>query len=190
MDRTSSPLESFFKTIDKTISIAWGNKWGTFTKAYPSETESKSIKTPIITYRTKKKSPSQMGQVKEIKPRIRHQFTVPETGEAYQIWGQRFDCIVEFGVWADNDSKAEEYAEFFEDFMITYCGLFKEGGIVEILHLETVDEMHPHSWRVDFSSRHVIYHVIIDKKVPVSLATIEEVKIKLKILKEDQPSEK
>jgi hypothetical protein len=50
--------------------------------------------------------------------------------------------------------------------------------------------MHPHSWRVDFSSRHVIYHVIIDKKIPVSLATIEEVRVKLKNLKEDRSSEK
>lgn len=190
MNKMSYPLKSFFETIDKTISIAWGNNWGTFTKAYPSESESKSIKTPIITYRTSEKTPSQMGQVKEIKPRIRHQFSIPETGEAYQIWGQRFDCIVEFGVWADNDSKAEEYAEFFEEFMTTYCGLFKENGIIEIIHLKTVDEMHPHSWRVDFSSRHVIYHVIIDKKIPVSLATIEEVRVKLKNLKEDRSSEK
>jgi hypothetical protein len=170
-------LGDMFKTIDKILSLAWGRSWGKFVKAYPSTIDKRELTLPTITYRVKSKTPSKMGSHLEIKPRIREKITTDK--DQITVWGQRFDCIVEFGIWGEGDYQVSDLAEKFEDFMLTYTSVLKEMGIVEIVYSDTSDERPPNSWRVDLDSRHIYYFVIIEKVTPVSQSTLQGIKLKL-----------
>lgn len=191
MKTKSASLGDFFSAIDRILKISWGENWGKFTKAYPSFSDANELNTPIITYRLVQKTPGVVGAHKEIKPRVRAQYKVGDSDseEVITVFGQRFDCIVQFEVWASNDSVVSDYADEFEDFMLTYTGILKEMGIIEVIYLGTTDEPSPNAWRVDLQSRSIKYHVVIDKLTPVSSKTIENIRLKLQILGEEEPLE-
>ena len=181
MGEKNASLKDLLQTIERTLNLAWGTNWGDFTKAYPTKSDPNTLNLPIITHRVKEKVPSTMGSHKELKPRVRSQFKTDK--DHITIWGQRFDCVLEFGMWGRGDSQVADLAERFEEFMLTYSGIFKEMGIVEIVYIKTTDEQPPNSWRVNLDSRHMYFHVVVEKLTPVSNNTLQS--IRLKILNED-----
>jgi hypothetical protein len=177
-------LTQFFKLVHKSLDIAWGKNWGQFVKAYPAKSEPNDITLPLITYRLKSKRPQVMGSTQEIKPRMRGQFPDPNDPQnTIEVWGQRFECIVEFATWESDELKVSELADRFEEFMQIYTRVFKELGVVDVVFAETTDEPPPNQWRVDLTPRYTRYLVIVDKLTPTSLAVLN--KMKLQLLDED-----
>lgn len=177
-------VDDFFRTLGKIIDISWGNHWGTFLSAFPVSMDDNELPLPMITCRLSAKRPAKMGSASEIKPRIRSEHKDPnDPRNLISIYGQRFECIVELTVWTDNPEQLSSISTNLEDMMLSYAGIFKENGVVDIIYLQTTDDIPVVSNRVSTTaatlSRTIVYNIVLDKLTPVSQRSIEEVKIKL-----------
>lgn len=105
--------------------------------SYSSYRKTEDIAVPIVIYRTHKRSPQ-----KEIKPRFRETINdASNPNKTINVYGQKFDYIVEFNIIDSTDENAEYTMYELEDIMLTYAGYFMSQGVSNIRLLEqTQDE--------------------------------------------------
>jgi len=130
----------------------------TFIKAFPKDAEAINYKTPIITHKIIKRTPT-----KAVKPRL---FEIENKGDySNQITVQQFDYILEFSIWTENADEADETLETFEDEVIqAYIGDYKENGVQEIVFTEQREDNLANDWSSKYVSRHIRYMVRIEKQ--------------------------
>lgn len=173
-------LDDFYNTVEKLLNLAWGGNWGSFRSAFPTDSDPNSVSTPMITYELKSKRPAVFGSKQELKPRIREQYTDPkDKRNGRTVLGQRFDCYIVFNVWEQNEKQATLLADRFEELMLTYSGILKEMGLIDIVFVETSDGTSPSSWRVDLKAKTIEYHVVIEKITHISTEILERMRLKL-----------
>ena len=86
---------------------------------------------PYITYQTISRKPKNKDGYK---PRIRQ--NVIDDERAGVIYGQKFQAIIQFDIFASVYDKSEQVMKRFEELMFTYTYYFKKKGISEIFLLE------------------------------------------------------
>ena len=180
--RTIFTFADFADTVKRTWELVYPHD-AEILHAYPLQDESfKDIKSPIIDYLYLRKFPTEMGSEQEIKPRPRAVISDPlNPQQTSTIFAQRFTYLVDFGIWDVNWPKVERLQEKFEDFMLTYTGVFKELGVSELIYQEATEDVPRASvQRADLASSHVIYRVDIEKTVEVFNQVVETIKVKLK----------
>jgi hypothetical protein len=75
-----------------------------------------------------------------------------------QIVGQFFDNLIQFDVWSKNNKTAERLANYIEEFMIDFRGMFIELGVTKLhFHSRVRDEMIL-NWRNGLVNRSLIYY--------------------------------
>lgn len=172
-------FDEFTDLMHSLLKSAWGRDWGTFCEAFPNGREPKDVQLPAITYTLARKVPAAFGASKEIKPRFRQDVRPPKTvdGEAeiVSIYSQTFDCWVSFDVWSENNTKAAEIADRFEDFMMTYAGWFMSQGVGQILFEEMTTDNETERWRENLVCRKFVYRVRLEKHLEVPQHVIKEV---------------
>ena len=102
----------------------------------------------------------------ELKPRARQEINETDiAGKIRQgrIWGQRFECLVQFDIMAGDYSVADKVMEFFEDLMFNYTSYFKRNGVAEILFDEQFTDNNLNIYRQSMSVRSLRYRVWIEK---------------------------
>ena len=147
---------------------------------------------PTITYSLKLKEPGTSGQggpfgdKREYRPRIRTPkgYTISnDAGDRSAIeYGQKFDCLVQFDVWAETHTDAEELADWFEDFMVKYAGVFEKNGMDRVLFWQRLRDSTKEAWRDNIVSRSLIYFIRYDQTSYVDLGVIEEVNYVIRTL--------
>lgn len=102
----------------------------------------------------------------ELKPRERQEVNETDVaGKVRQgrVWGQRFECILQFDIIAGNYIAANQTLDFFEDLMFNYTFYFKRNGVAEILFEEQLTDHNLNIYRQDLSVRSLRYRVWIEK---------------------------
>ena len=131
---------------------------------------------PIITY-----SVIDRKTKKELKPRIREQVLEKdvETNEerVAEIWGQKFECLVQFNVFASVYKQAEEVMEKFEEIIIKHTGFFKRNGVAEIFFDRHLTDSHFDTMRESLSIRNLRYYVEIEKLTVMFKEKINQIEI-------------
>ena len=140
---------------------------------------------PVITYQVINRKPK-----KEIKPRVRELIeeitddkSSQRTGE---IWGQKFECLVQFNVFASVYSEAEQVMEHFEETIIKHTGFFKKNGVAELIFKEHVTDSHFDTLRESLSIRSLIYYVEIEKLTVMFKEKINEIELLAQIRKDEE----
>lgn len=95
----------------------------------------------------------------EFKPRPREEIIEDEEGRLGRVWGQKFESIVQFNIFARDYAAANKTMETFEDLMFNYISYFKRNGIVEILFEEQSTDHDYDYYRQGMSVRHLRYRV-------------------------------
>ena len=110
-----------------------------------------NITSEVITYCVKGRKPGHVQQVgqggamrdriqRSRKKRFREAYDDPENpGLKIYTYGQEFDNIVEFKIWARTNKTANARAMWFENFMEQWCWYFEASG-VKTIHYEGRDE--------------------------------------------------
>jgi len=170
-------FKDFINIVRDTYNMINGDKWGSFVHAFPIQDNKQPLNPPIITYQVIEKTPSQLGSCRQIKPGIRTSGLDYDSQQMSTTYTQRFLYLVEFGIWESSWDKAIEHGEKFEDFMLTYTGLFKELGVTEILYGSATEDVARASWRADLMAYHVVYQVYIERHITVLNKIIESIKV-------------
>lgn len=120
-----------------------------------------SVEKPYITYKVISRKPKN-----EYKPIVREEIIEhDEFGNQRigNVYGQKFDCIIQFNVMANENRLASVVMERFEELMISYAGYFKEQGVVDLFFKEQVTDSDYDNFRESLSIRNLRYYVEIEK---------------------------
>lgn len=113
---------------------------------------------PIITYQTISRVPMNG----EIKPRVRDIVKDQDSNLAGNIYAQKFNCTVQFNIFASVYDLAEEVMSNFESMMIKYAGYFKRNGVAELYFKEEISDSNYDLFRQIISVRNIRYTVHIE----------------------------
>ena len=140
---------------------------------------------PVITYQVIKRKCK-----KEIKPRIREiitELTEDKTSQRTgEIWGQKFECLVQFNVFASVYSEAEQVMEHFEETIIKHTGFFKKNGVAELFFEEHITDSHFDTLRESLSIRSLIYYVEIEKLTVMFKEKINKIELLVQTRKDEE----
>lgn len=185
----SATFDDFTSLIYQLLKVAWGSEWSEkFMHAFPNGTDPANVDLPIITYYSKRKKPGIVGKgTQEIKPRFRSYHD--HEGKMINVYAQVFDHQVVFEIFEETNAKADQLAEKFEEFMMTYTGYFMQNGVQQIIFLEQTDETASMEWSDSAVVRSYRYLVRLEKHVEVSTSKITEIIGKVGAFNADQPND-
>ncbi|MEG1494733.1 MAG: hypothetical protein RR406_00315 [Bacilli bacterium] len=128
---------------------------------------------PYISYRLISRRP-----MKEYKPIAREEIVECDEHNKQRfgtVYGQKFDCIVQFNVFASENRVANKVMESFEELMISYAGYFKEQGVRDLYFKEQVTDTDYNNFRETLSVRNIRYYVQIEKLMVIFNRSISDV---------------
>lgn len=141
-----------------------------------------------ITYLLLRREPAStdkrpFGGAKEAKRRFRSTFVDPfDEGFTVQVFGQRFDNIIQFDAWAKTMSGARDLIDWFTEFMDLFTWVFKWNGVQELLYWQqNVDELATR-WRNDIVNQTLQYYVRTESVTSETLRRMNSVLIELSLL--------
>ena len=73
------------------------------------------------------------GETRETRPKYRQSVPIEGTNDAVQIYGQLYDTFVQFDIWTQTNTEAEELAVWFQDYMKDRRDLWKHLGLRDCL---------------------------------------------------------
>lgn len=145
----------------------------TFVKAFPKDKTTVDYKTPIITHKVIKRTPT-----KAVKPRLFEIINKEDYSD--QVITQQFDYIVEFSIWTESSNEADDILEIFEDDIIqAYIGDYKENGVQELVFLEQGEDNLAADWGSKYVSRRLRYLVKIEKQSIVRVKNIKKITVRV-----------
>lgn len=131
------------------------------------------INKAYISYKVRNRVPS-----KEYKPIAREEIIeCDEKNEQRKgmIFGQTFDCIVQFNVFSTENKLANQVMEKFEELMIQYAGYFKKQGVRDLYFKEQVTDSEYNNFRETLSVRNIRYYVQVEKLMVIFNRRINDV---------------
>lgn len=128
---------------------------------------------PYITFKVISRKPT-----KEYKPIAREEIVEHDENNEQRIgsvFGQKFDCLVQFNIFASENRVANEVMETFEELIIAYAGHFKQQGVRELFFKEQVTDTDYNNFRETLSVRNIRYYVQIEKLMVIFNRRISDI---------------
>lgn len=126
-------------------------------------TPQQQIDAPVITFKVKNRRP-----FKELKPmqrcEIRERTDVPNEERLGALYVQRFQCILQFNLFASGYIEVEEVMNIFEEAMLKYAYIFKKYGIQEFYFEEQLEDSYYDTYRQWCCVRNITYYVLFEKQ--------------------------
>lgn len=127
-----------------------------------------------ITYSLLSRTP-----VKEIKPRAREEIREKslnrEEDRQGMMYGQRFNCLVQFNIFSSNYKVANEVTRQFENMIFTFTGYMKSKGIVNILFKEQSADSSFDIYRKSLSVRSLKYNVETENLIVIFNEKVQKI---------------
>ncbi len=184
-DLTSSRLsaEGNIKTIDEfgellsnTLNSAWGSDWGKIT----SDIDKENITMPLIIYSTNLR---EITTGSNIKPKqtetIKEVVDGKATGDAFIIYRQSFDCIIEFDFCCNTAKDSRDLMNRFEETMLTFAGYLKKSGVREIYFLKEVPAQNSLNYMSSIPMTCLHYFLRLERNNTVRVSTIKRIEEKI-----------
>ena len=160
----SANISDFIKMVSTIITKATKERNVIFEPdegARPRVDQSYQINKPHIFYKVVSRRP-----YGELKPREREEVLEKDDGTVVRkgrVWGQRFECIIQFDIMAGDYVTANNIAETFEELMFNYTSYFKRNGVAEIIFDEHLTDRDYDMYRQEMSIRSLRYRVWLEK---------------------------
>lgn len=91
------------------------------------------------------------------------------------VYGQRFDCYLQFNICASEEELAWKVMERFEELMIAYAGHIKKQGIVEYYFNKQFTDVAYSNFRETFSVLNLEYYIEIEKLLVIFKENIKDI---------------
>ena len=171
--------------------------------AYPDEVVNYGARSSVnptqtfqrcITYQTVRREPGAIGGEatgpfegrKEWKPRLRDTQYNEETEKYVEIYGQRFDNLVQFDCWSKSNEESQEILNWLETFLIGYAWFFKKCGVQEMFYFRsgrftwgTSEEEAVSMWRNPLKVRSLVWFIRTEDLYAVEKGKIERIDVNI-----------
>lgn len=163
----------FIVLIHELLVAVWGPEWGE--RFGPQAPPSHPVNNPYIKYRLLRRTPTQDISGNS-EPRLRDEIQdAQDPGNSFAVYGQLFDCLIEFECIAPTPDQADELAERFEEFMLIYRPYLISRGVRKILFVEQDADRHDTSTKESSYGRPLVYLVRLDHVTAVPISILEAV---------------
>jgi len=159
------------------------------------------VKKKIITWGVVRKEPGTVGGppfrgTQEIKPRNREfvaifendikKYIGPNAAPSFiakygklmkfvEIKGQVFDNLVQYNIWSKSNYEVEQMCDWFEEYMLTYTGMFREAGIVEMVFWNRIRDDTIIQIKNGYHVRSLLYYIRTEKLNLNTILPIERI---------------
>lgn len=173
----SASFDDFIEMVSKLVCLTMDEDNVEF---LPDENQhviiSPEIKTDktYISYRLLSRTPE-----REIKPMAREDIIEPgvnkEDERAGTIYGQRFDCIVQFNIFASEYKTANKIMKSFEEMIFSFTGYMMSKGVQHILFKGQYTDSDFDIYRKTMSVRNLRYEIKIEDLIVIFKEKVESI---------------
>ncbi len=164
--------------LKRLCNAAWGPDWGELSPDLKHGEDSSSIVLPQITMEINTKDICEgLGGLKPVLVDIVNETTETgeETGDAFLIYRQWFDSVVEFNIYGRTNKEARELQKKFEKLITVYTGYLKRQGISEILYEREVSPKFSLNYDESCPMRSIYYYIRFESITPVRQSLINHI---------------
>ena len=164
--------------LKKLCNAAWGPDWGELSPDLKKGEDNANIVLPQITMEINTKDICEgLGGLKPVLSDIINETTDTgeETGDAFLIYRQWFDSVVEFNIYGRNNKEARELQKRFEKLITVYTGYLKRQGISEIIFEREVSPKFSLNYNESVPMRSIYYYIRFESITPVRQSLINNI---------------
>jgi hypothetical protein len=135
------------------------------TAAYPNQQQDADPWVDLVTYHIRSRQPAGRGGGKfqgnrELRPLPRARYIDnQEPTKVYEVYGQLFESLIQFDVWAKTATEADQLTAYFEEFVRKYTWVWKLNGVSHMSYEKQFRDEEITKWRNDITNRTIQYYV-------------------------------
>ena len=179
-DENIDDIEQLGILLRRVLNAAWGDGWGILSLDYPRGEDPDKLDLPQITFDVNSR---EIAEKMPIKPTLTETvFEVvagQKTGDAFNLYRQWFDCIVEFNFWGRTNLETRKLMARFEGLIGAYAGYLKRQGISEIFFLKEVNPRQSMHFLDGIPMRSLMYYIRLERISTVRLSTIKRIDLEV-----------
>ena len=189
-EHTSRPRVSAYGNVDnldqlgeilrKLLNAAWGSNWGIIVPDTYKGEEAEQIQLPQINYSMNLREISDgTGLKPQLMDTINEVVNGKNTGDAFNVYRQTFDCIVEFDFFDNTSQGCRNLMSNFESLLATYTGYLKQEGVKEVYFLKEVPAKYSLNYVEGVPMKCLYFFVRLERNKTVRVSTIRQVEQRL-----------
>ena len=102
-----------------------------------------------------------------------------QTGDAFLIYRQWFDCIIEFDIYGRTNQEARKLQRKFENLLTVYTGYLKRQGISEMLFEREVSPKNSLNYDESIAMRCIYYYIRFESIIPIRQSLINSINVEI-----------
>jgi hypothetical protein len=177
-DDNIDDIEQLADILKRLCNAAWGEGWGELSPDLKKGEDSSDITLPQITLEINTKDITEgMGGLKPTLVDVVKELDEAgnETGDAFLVYRQWFDSIVEFNIYGRNSKDARQLQKRFENLLSVYTGYLKRQGISEILYEREVSPKFSLNYDESVPMRSIYYYIRFESITPIRQSLINSI---------------
>ena len=181
-DGNIDDVEQLADILKKLCNAAWGINWGELSPDLKKGEDSASVTLPQITLDINTRDiATGIGGLKplllDVVNEIDEQGT--QTGDAFLIYRQWFDCIIEFDIYGRTNQEARKLQRKFENLLTVYTGYLKRQGISEMLFEREVSPKNSLNYDESIAMRCIYYYIRFESIIPIRQSLINSINVEI-----------
>ena len=177
-DDNIDDIEQLADILKRLCNAAWGEGWGELSPDLKRGENSSNVVLPQITLEINTKDITEgMGGLKPTLVDVIKELDDAgnETGDAFLVYRQWFDSIVEFNIYGRNSKDARQLQKKFENLLSVYTGYLKRQGISEILYEREVSPKFSLNYDESVPMRSIYYYIRFESITPIRQSLINSI---------------
>ena len=181
-DGNIDDIEQLAEILKRLCNAAWGSDWGELSPDLKKGEDSSKVTLPQITIDINTRDISSgLGGLKPLLIDIVDELDEKgkPTRDAFLIYRQWFDCIVEFDIYGRNSQEARQLQKKFENLLTVYTGYLKRQGISEMLFEREVSPKNSLNYDESVAMRCIYYYIRFESIIPIRQSLINSINIEI-----------
>ena len=176
-DGNIDDVEQLAEILKKLCNAAWGPDWGELSTDLKKGENSSNIMLPQITVDINTKDIAEgMGLKPQLVDIIKElDENGNETGDAFLIYRQWYECDVEFDIYGKTNKQARELRTKFENLLTVYTGYIKRQGVSEMFFLREVSPKYSLNYDESVPMRCIYYYIRFESITPIRQSLINSI---------------
>ena len=181
-DDNIDDVEQLADILKKLCNAAWGQGWGELSPDLKKGENSDNIILPQITIDINTREIAD--NIGGLKPKLidvvkETDSNNIETGDAFLIYRQWYDCNVEFNFYGRNNKEARQLQKKFESLLTVYTGYLKRQGISEIFFEQEVSPKSSLNYDESTPMRCIYYYIRFESILPIRQSLINNINVEI-----------